>query len=157
MSADSTTRAPLHTGGCQCGSVRFAIFEAPKRVGLCHCRMCQKAVGGPFGVYAIVPITGLRWTKAPPSTWASSNIAVRDFCAACGTPLAYRHVGGDTVEVMAGTFDDPTRIVPTYEVGREGKLAWLSTLHQLPGKTTSENVGSEKVAAIVNYQHPDHE
>ena len=36
------------TGGCQCGAVRYAIHEAPYQVGVCHCRMCQKAVGAPF-------------------------------------------------------------------------------------------------------------
>jgi hypothetical protein len=157
VSTDRETRTPLKTGGCQCGAIRFATFAPPRRVGLCHCRMCQKAVGGPFGVYAIVPLSGFEWTTAQPSTWASSNIAVRDFCAACGTPLAYRHSGGDTIEILAGTFDDPTHVVPTYEVGREGKLAWVSTLHQMPGKTTSDNIGAQKLAAIVSYQHPDRE
>ena len=157
MSAETKSLAPLHTGGCQCGSVRYAAFAEPRRVGMCHCRMCQKAVGGPFGLYAIVPLAVFKWTNGQPSSWASSNIAVRDFCAACGTPLAYRHVGGDTVDVMVGTFDDPARIVPTYEVGREGKLAWVSTLHQLPGKTTSDNISDVKMAAIVSFQHPDRE
>lgn len=157
MSAEPGRRAPLHTGGCQCGKVRFAAFAEPRRIGLCHCRMCQKAVGGPFGVYAIVAESDFAWTRGAPSSWASSNVATRDFCATCGTPLAFRFAGGDTVEVLSGAFDDPTRICPTYEVGREGKLGWLATLAALPGKTTAENIGDEKVAAIVSYQHPDRE
>ena len=35
------------TGGCQCGAVRYALAEQPGVRPLCHCRMCQKAVGGP--------------------------------------------------------------------------------------------------------------
>ena len=157
MSAEPGRRAPLHTGGCQCGKIRFAAFAEPRRIGLCHCRMCQKAVGGPFGVYAIIPIVDFSWTREQPTTWASSNIAVRDFCEACGTPLAYRHIGGDTVEVLAGAFDDAARIAPTYEVGREGKLGWIATLPQLPGKTTAENIGGDKLAGVITYQHPDRE
>ncbi|HEY5106329.1 MAG TPA: hypothetical protein VII73_06080 [Caulobacteraceae bacterium] len=51
------TTTPL-TGGCQCGAVRFAIDGALGRPGICHCRMCQKAVGGPFGSFVTAP--GLR-------------------------------------------------------------------------------------------------
>ena len=34
------------TGGCQCGAVRFRAAGLG-RASLCHCRMCQKALGGP--------------------------------------------------------------------------------------------------------------
>ncbi len=157
MSAESNRLAPLHTGGCQCGKVRFAAFAAPRRIGLCHCRMCQKATGGPFGVFAVIAEGDFAWTRGAPSSWASSNVATRDFCATCGTPLAFRFAGGDTVEVLSGTFDDAEIICPAYEVGREGKLGWIATLHRLPGKTTAENIGDEKLAAIISYQHPDRE
>lgn len=155
MSAEPEARTPRYTGGCQCGAIRFATFDEPRRVGICHCRMCQKAVGGPFGVYAVVASGDFVWTRGSPAAWASSNIAVRDFCASCGTPLAYRVPDGDTVELLTGTFDDPSRLPPTYEVGREGRLDWVGTLHRLPGKTTSDNIGAEKLAAIASNQHPD--
>ena len=35
---------PVHTGGCQCGAVRFRIEGALGRASICHCRMCQKAL-----------------------------------------------------------------------------------------------------------------
>ena len=38
------------TGGCLCGAVRYEAAEAPRRIGYCHCRMCQKAGGAPFAV-----------------------------------------------------------------------------------------------------------
>jgi hypothetical protein len=34
-----TERAALHTGGCQCGAMRFAVYIEPRKIGLCHCRM----------------------------------------------------------------------------------------------------------------------
>ena len=33
------------TGGCQCGAIRYALEDSPEAVAICHCRMCQKAVG----------------------------------------------------------------------------------------------------------------
>ena len=49
------TRKPLHTGGCQCGAVRYALYAEPTNPHVCHCRMCQKASGGYFGAFAGVP------------------------------------------------------------------------------------------------------
>ena len=36
----------LHTGGCQCGRVRYRARIAGDAAYLCHCRMCQRATGG---------------------------------------------------------------------------------------------------------------
>lgn len=152
-----TERAPLYTGGCQCGAVRFAVYTQPKKIGLCHCRMCQKAVGGPFAVLAEVPWPDFAWTRGQPGTFQSSSRAARDFCSACGTPLSYHQNGGPVIELTSGAFDDPTRIVPTYEVGMESQLDWVDHIGKMPGKTTLENTGAEELAAIVSHQHPDHD
>jgi hypothetical protein len=157
VSGPDATRARLHTGGCQCGAVRFAVYAHPEKIGICHCRMCQKAAAGPFTVLAEVPWTGFAWTRGEPSTFQSSSRAVRDFCATCGTPLSYRKPGGTIIELMTGAFDHPEHVAPTYEVGVESKLAWLAHLATMPGKTTIDNVGTETAAAIVSYQHPDHD
>jgi hypothetical protein len=45
----------LLTGGRQCGAVRYALSALPEDAHFCHCRMCQKAVGGPFAALAGVP------------------------------------------------------------------------------------------------------
>jgi hypothetical protein len=150
-------RDPYLTGGCQCGAIRFAVYAEPVKTGICHCRMCQKAVAGPFAVLAEVPWGEFAWTRSTPSTFQSSSRAMRDFCSACGTPLSYRKPGGPIIELLTGAFDAPHRVVPTYEVGAESKLAWLERLPALPAKTTLENVGTEKLAAVVSHQHPDHD
>jgi hypothetical protein len=157
MSDPREPRPPLHSGGCQCGAVRFAVYVEPRKIGLCHCRMCQKAVGGPFAVLAEVPWGDFAWTRGQPAAFQSSSRAARDFCAACGTPLSYRHLGGPIIELLTGTFDDPTRVAPTYEVGTESQLAWVEHIAAMPGKSTLENTGTAQLAAIQSYQHPDHD
>lgn len=142
-------------GGCQCGAVRFAVTARSTRIGLCHCRMCQKASGAPFASLADVPLSAFAWTRGQPGTFASSSLAVRDFCPACGTPLAYRQVGGDTIELMTGAFDDPASVTPTHQVGTEAKLAWTETIGLLPARTTQQASGSSLLAGLVNHQHPD--
>ena len=49
-------RARVHTGGCQCGAVRYALLAEPYDPHICHCRMCQKAFGGPFAPFAVIDV-----------------------------------------------------------------------------------------------------
>ena len=153
----ATDRKLVLTGGCQCGAVRFAVYAGPVKIGLCHCRMCQKAVGGPFISLADVRHENFAWTRGKPAAFRSSSIAERDFCAACGTPLSYRGNGGDTIEITTGSFDRPDLLVPTYATGTEAHLAWVGRIRDLPGRSTLEVAGAEKLGRIVSHQHPDHD
>ena len=145
------------TGGCQCGAVRFAASAPPGRISICHCRMCQKATGAPFASLAEIPHDKFTWTRAKPSSFQSSTVAERDFCAVCGTPLSYRKIGGETIELMTGTFDRPDWVVPKRQYGTESRLAWVGSITNLPSKKTSENYSADELAKIVTRQHPDHD
>lgn len=151
----NAARKPVLTGGCQCGAVRFAVYAEPVRVGLCHCRMCQKAVAGPFISLAEIRHEDFAWTRGTPAAFRSSTIAERDFCAACGTPLSYRQTGGEYIELTTGSFDQPERTVPTYATGTESQLDWVNSIGNLPGRATSELPGAEALKRIVSHQHPD--
>jgi hypothetical protein len=48
------------TGGCQCGAVRYRLLAPPNHASICHCRMCQKASGGPIMAFARVKKAQLR-------------------------------------------------------------------------------------------------
>lgn len=154
MSAD---RKPVLTGGCQCGAVRFAIYARPVRIGVCHCRMCQKAVGGAFISLADLRHEDFAWTRGKPATFRSSSIADRDFCAACGTPLSYRAIGGEFIELTTGSFDRPDLVVPAYATGTESQLSWAGSIGGMPGRTTAEAAGTGGHRHIVSYQHPDYD
>jgi len=151
-----TTRRPVLTGGCQCGAMRYAIYAMPEAFNVCHCRMCQKAVGGPFAALVPSQAADFAWTRGQPGTFASSSIASRDYCRDCGTPLTYRGPSG-RVNVTYGSLDEPARVEPARQFGMEGRRAWIDHLAELPGLRTDQDLTSEQIAAIVNGQHPDRE
>jgi hypothetical protein len=148
---------PVLTGGCQCGAIRFALSAPPRKVSICHCRMCQKASGAPFASFADIENSDFSWTRGKPAAFRSSSIAERDFCANCGTLLSFRRIGGPRIEIMTGAFDRPDRVVPTRQFGSESRLGWVVAIANLPSQTTLQNYGAEKLNGIVSYQHPDHD
>lgn len=126
------------TGGCQCGSIRYAVRVDDDTAYLCHCRMCQRATGGVFAALKQVTRAKLRWTTREPDRYASSPIAVRGFCARCGTPLTYEGDGADTLDLTVGSFDDAARLRPVGHLGVESRhAAWRDT-GDLPGKRTED-------------------
>lgn len=145
-------RPAVLTGGCQCGNIRFAFYAEPIRVGICHCRMCQRATAGAFAGLADVPEADFAWTKGTPKAFQSSSVAERHFCGDCGTPLSYHQLGGANMEILLGAFDDPGALEPAYAVGIESKVAWFDQLHELPAKTFAEYAGADAAASVKSRQ-----
>lgn len=150
-----TDRQPTLTGGCQCGKIRYAFYAAPERVHLCHCRMCQKAVGNLFAALAPIRETDFAWTRGRPATFKSSTLADRDYCRDCGTPLSFRYLDGGWIAITIGSLDEPEKAEPTSEYGIEGRIPWVHALSELPGKLTDDHLQASGRDAPVNFQHPD--
>lgn len=148
-----STPKPTMTGGCQCGAVRYALFETPEST-VCHCRMCQKAVGGPFAALSKVKTANFAWTRGEPASFNSSSAAERHFCAACGTPLTFHYLDDDAIEVTTGSLDEPANVPPSLNFGAESRLPWIALLTpgRLPEIQTSE---ASATRVIVSRQHPD--
>jgi hypothetical protein len=70
-------KAERLSGGCQCGAVRFVCRSAPFNIHVCHCRMCQKAVGGPFAVICPVMKSDFEVTRGEIAWFHSSAVARR--------------------------------------------------------------------------------
>ena len=145
------------TGGCQCGAVRYRLSAEPTGVTICHCRMCQKASGGPMMAFGGVRLSEFFVSSGAIATFSSSDIAERGFCARCGTPLTYREVGSDRVSVTLGSLDEPGAVAPVTQLGVESKVSWLVPSLSLPEIRTDQWLAKKKIAAIHNRQHPDHE
>jgi hypothetical protein len=147
-------KIPVLTGGCQCGAVRYALGAPPERVHLCHCRACQKAVGGPFAALAPVRRIDFAWTRGTPSSFASSSIAHRDFCASCGTFLSFRYNDSEWISVTLGSLDRPHDVRPVRHWGVESRLSWIDTLASLPAGITEADMSPDRRVRYVSYQHP---
>jgi hypothetical protein len=131
--------ADTMTGGCQCGAVRYSVPIDDDAAYLCHCRMCQRATGGVSIAFRNVKKAAISWTTREPDRYASSPIALRGFCAACGTPLTYEAHDSDYMDLTVGSFDDPWRFRPTEHAGVESwHQAWLDT-SGLPVERTDQN------------------
>ncbi len=146
----------VHTGGCQCGGVRFRVEGALGDASVCHCRMCQKAAGNFYLPLVSVRQAKLIWTRGEPKRFQSSNAASRGFCGDCGTPLTYEAPDGVALTIAA--FDRPEGIVPTIQWGIEAKLPYVDQIPQLPGEDTMADQDAVSfLAHLVSYQHPDHD
>ncbi len=145
--------ATAWTGGCQCGAVRYQLLTPPEHVCVCHCRMCQRASGQPFMAFASVRREHLHWTRGRPSTFVSSNVAERNFCNACGTPLTYYRVESGSIGVTIGSLDDPEAARPVEQFGIESELSWTSGLTALPAKRTEDWMREYRIARIDNRQY----
>ncbi|MFB2551102.1 GFA family protein [Ensifer soli] len=148
------------TGGCQCGAIRYAGPVRPGDAHLCHCRMCQKAVGGLFAALVGTVAGEFRFTRGTPSAFRSSAHVERGFCAACGTPLFYRETVEGHMSVTIGSLDDPQAMMPAFQVGTEARMSWFDALPALRSFGATEDGDPAEVADAIkasNRQHPDHE
>jgi len=117
------------TGGCACGKVRYTADVESDEAYLCHCRMCQRAMGNVSIAFTNVRRDAVRWDNEP-DYYHSSPIARRGFCAACGTSLTFEYLDSDyaKMDLTVGSFDDPARFVPKTHFGVESAhRAWLNT------------------------------
>lgn len=147
------------SGGCQCGAVRYLATEMLDNAHLCHCRMCQKAVGNIFAALVAAPNDKLTWTRGEPAVFKSSAHAERGFCAKCGTPLFYNSLDNDRINLTIGSLDEPEKFPPICQMGSEARVSWFSGLTDLKDEGETGGGAEDWVQAIKvsNRQHPDHD
>jgi hypothetical protein len=149
-----TGRMPVATGGCQCGAVRYALYVAPQKPHVCHCRMCQRATGGLFAALAGAPKDEFAWTRGAPGLYASSNQATRPYCRDCGTPLGFAYHAVDARQyVTIGSLDEPARVPITTQYGIESRIPWVSFCEQVAAEPTgADPADAPFLAALTSHQ-----
>lgn len=152
----------IHTGGCQCGAVRYRIDAELRDPHLCHCRMCQKAAGNFFMPLASMPASALTMTRGEPAWFRSSDPVRRGFCRDYGTPLfLIDDIEPDRTFITLGSLDDPSSVRPVSIYGTEARMPWIAEVAAMDGEETEVDLAErgDHLARIraTNHQHPDHD
>lgn len=147
------------SGGCQCGAVRYHASDMLDNSHLCHCRMCQKAVGNIFAALVAAPDEAITWTRGKPSIFMSSEHVERGFCDKCGTPLFYHDVTNGRTNFTIGSLDNPGDFPPGANTCTENMVPWFGSISGMENAGTTESNGKAWADAIraSNNQHPDHD
>ncbi len=116
------------TGGCACGSIRYAAQGMVKFAIRCHCRACQRNTGSGHAVQAAVSRSGFS-VEGEPAIWNRTSDAGHDvakaFCPTCGCPLyGLPDRAPDLVMLMAASLDDPSRMDPARVVFGDTAQPW---------------------------------
>ncbi len=157
-----TTRKILDiqaSGGCQCGAVRYHATRFLDSSHICHCRMCQKAVGNYFAALIGVPREAFTWKRGQPAIFHSSDPVARGFCRDCGTPLLYDFTASKHLNITTGSLDNPALFPPQMQFGIEARMPWFSDICTLDEDGTTEETMASVITSIAdsNHQHPDHD
>ena len=118
-----TEQKPVRaTGGCLCGSVRYAIRGPLRDVWACHCMLCRR-LHSHYAAYAACDPADLEITSTTKLRWyRSSPVARRGFCSKCGAQIFWDGKGSHHISIAAGTINEPTglKLVKHICVGHKG-------------------------------------
>lgn len=121
-----------YEGGCLCGQVRWRATAEPANVRICHCRLCQKATGGPFFARAIF-LAGDFERTGETTAWPTSPRIDRLSCARCGAPMfALPKDPPARIGVSLAILDAPDALRPDCHIWTSAKRAWITIDDGLP-------------------------
>lgn len=116
----------VRTGGCSCGAIRYEIRGEPFHVCHCHCRLCRGVSGAPVVTWMTVPNAAFRLTQGKLTTFASSPMAERGFCADCGTHITFDHGDyADEIDLTVLSLDVPESVPPQSHIWTDNKVSWV--------------------------------
>lgn len=124
---------PPYGGHCLCGKTRYACKAEPLWQTHCHCESCRRATASGFTSFFGVKDGEWVWTGDHPATYQSSPGVWRDFCATCGSQMAYRSTKyPNEIHFYAATLDHPETYTPTGHVHTNEQLPWVQLADGLP-------------------------
>lgn len=134
MVESTEPNATRHTGGCQCGRVRYAVQGTIYRLNICHCTDCQRQSGSAFGMSLVIAPDAFRLTAGELKTFelraASGRTKICAFCADCGVRIYNR--SSALCSVKAGTLDDRSWLSPDGHYWTKSKQRWTALPDDVP-------------------------
>ncbi|MEM7542792.1 MAG: GFA family protein [Pseudomonadota bacterium] len=120
-------------GSCLCATIRWRFDADFTRATHCHCQLCRKAHGAPFGTYLIGERGAFSYLCGEDQIigFESSPGFIRSFCEVCGSVLPNPHFD-DIVAIPAGVMDGDIGIAPEAHIFVKAKAAWHPITDDLP-------------------------
>jgi hypothetical protein len=99
----------------------------------CHCSMCRKSHGTPFGTYVASHDAGFRWTSGESEIahYESSPGFDRPFCSRCGSVVAGEPHDGKRFMPAGNLLDDPG-VRPLAHIFAASRAPWFAIEDPLP-------------------------
>ncbi len=120
-----------YQGGCLCGAVRYVAEGEPINERVCHCGLCQKAIGAAFNARLLFRRTDVTLT-GPIEHYPSSAQLMRGFCRRCGTTISSERESIGAIGLTSGSLDDPSVFKPTMHIWVSSKQPWVQLDDGLP-------------------------
>jgi hypothetical protein len=118
------------SGGCLCGASRFVANGEPLNVRVCHCRLCQKALGAAFNARVLMDRKAVE-LSGPIRRANSSPELARGFCELCGTTLFSERKDPAVIGLTLGSLDDPNQFAPAEHIWTSSKQSLVEARGRL--------------------------
>jgi hypothetical protein len=117
-----------------CSAVEIAIEPPYRWFAHCHCSMCRKQFGTPFGTGLGVAAERLRWLKGEADVvhFRASAAFERPFCAHCGAKVPALSQDGRTWNVPAGLLHDDPGARPRAHIFAGSRASFVPITDALP-------------------------
>ncbi|MEP1442638.1 MAG: GFA family protein [Hyphomicrobiales bacterium] len=100
----------IRTGGCYCEAVTYTVNGPMRDVIVCHCLQYRKQSGHYYAATnakkADVTISG----EENITVFRASDSASRHFCSICGSALFWIEDDSETLSILAGSVNEPSRL-----------------------------------------------
>jgi hypothetical protein len=123
------------TGGCLCGTVRFAAHLPTLFCNHCHCHWCRRAHGAAFVTWFGVPEDAFKLTQgADHLVWyASSEQSSRGFCSRCGTTFLFHStLMPGQMHITLANVDGAIDVAPQFHTFFDAHVPWVILGDDLP-------------------------
>ena len=118
-------------GGCNCGSVRYALRGKTLGVAACHCTSCRRQSGSAYSVNLVVLANAMdvqgELSSYTDTDTESGQPVIREFCGQCGSPIRSRPTASPAIVVVkVGTLDAPDAFAPKVHIWTRSAVAWAA-------------------------------
>ena len=140
-----------YTGGCLCGSIRYALTQRAVWSHHCHCSRCRKSSGSAFASNLFLRAEALSYTRGeellgsfkPPDAERFTHV----FCTRCGSTLPFHNRALGLVGVPMGSLDHDPDFRPRAHIFVDSMAPWYvisDSLKQHPGPLGSADESEEE-------------